>query len=268
MSLAQAIPQAATLGEQLREWRTRRRMSQMDLALDTEISTRHLSFIETGRSKPSPQMLQRIADCLDVPHRARNAMLLAAGYAPDYQERPLDSPEMTDMHAIVAHVLKGHEPYPALAVDRHWNMVAANGAIGVLIEQVAPKLLTPPVNVLRIALHPGGLAPQIVNYAEWREHILHRLDMQIEASADAGLIALREELTGYAVQANDNGTGQASSIAVPLVLDTIAGRISFVSTVTIFGTPVDITLSELAIEAFFPADAESAALLRDLAGRQ
>jgi transcriptional regulator with XRE-family HTH domain len=260
--------QVAPLGEQLREWRTRRRMSQMDLALDTEISTRHLSFIETGRSKPSAQMLGRIADCLEVPHRARNALLLAAGYAPDYAERSLDSPEMAGMRAIVEHVLKGHEPYPALAVDRHWNMIAANAAIAILIEQVSPALLAPPVNVLRLALHPDGLAPQIVNYGEWHAHILHRIDLQIEASADAGLIALREELAGYAVEANDNGPGHVNSIAVPLILDTIAGQIRFVSTVTIFGTPVDITLSELAIEAFFPADAESAALLQKLAGSQ
>jgi len=257
--------QAAPLGEQLREWRTRRRMSQMDLALDSEISTRHLSFIETGRSKPSAAMLGRIADCLDIPHRARNALLLAAGHAPDYQERPLDSAEMAGMQAIVAHVLKGHEPYPALAVDRHWNMIAANDAIAILIEQVAPALLAPPANVLRIALHPDGLAPQIANYGIWRAHILHRLDLQIEASADAGLIALRDEIAAYPGPANDNGAGVVSSIAVPLVLDTIAGRISFVSTVTIFGTPVDITLSELAIEAFFPADAASAALLQRLA---
>ena len=259
--------QVAPLGAQLREWRTRRRMSQMDLALDTEISTRHLSFIETGRSKPSAQMLERIADCLDVPHRARNAMLLAAGYAPDYQERLLDSPEMEGMRAIVEHVLKGHQPYPALAVDRHWNMVAANEAIAILIEQISPALLAPPVNVLRIALHPEGLAPQIVNYAMWRAHILHRLDLQIEASGDVGLGALRDELAGYAVEANDNDVGPISGIAIPLILDTAAGRISFVSTVTIFGTPVDITLSELAIEAFFPADAESAELLRKLAAR-
>jgi len=258
--------QVATLGEQLREWRTRRRMSQMDLALDTEISTRHLSFIETGRSKPSAAMLGRIADCLEVPHRARNALLLAAGYAPDYQERPLDSDEMAGMRAIVDHVLKGHEPYPALAVDRHWNMIAANGAIAILIEQVSPALLAPPVNVLRLALHPDGLAPQIVNYGEWRAHILHRIDLQIEASGDAGLIALREELAGYAVEANDNVGEHVSGIAVPLILDTVAGQIRFVSTVTIFGTPVDITLSELAIEAFFPADAESAVLLQKLAG--
>ena len=259
--------QVAPLGEQLREWRTRRRMSQMDLALDTEISTRHLSFIETGRSKPSAQMLQRIADCLDVPHRARTALLLAAGYARDSQERPLDRDEMAGMRAIVEHVLKGHEPYPALAVDRHWNMVAANSAVGILAGLAAPHLFEPPVNVLRIALHPEGLAPHIANQGEWRAHILERLDHQIDASADAGLVALREELAGYPAAEDEHHRGLANGIAVPLILDTPMGQIRFVSTVTIFGTPVDITLSELAIEAFFPADAESAALLQKLAGK-
>lgn len=259
--------QVATLGEQLREWRTRRRMSQMDLALDTEISTRHLSFIETGRSKPSAQMLQRIADCLEVPHRARNALLLAAGYAPDYQERALDSVEMAGMRAIVEHVLKGHEPYPALAVDRHWNMVAANGAVEILAQLAAPHLFEPPVNVLRIALHPEGLAPHIANRGEWRAHLLERLDHQIDASGDAGLIELRAELAGYPAEPEEHHRGAANGIAVPLILDTPMGQIRFVSTVTIFGTPVDITLSELAIEAFFPADAESAALLQKLADR-
>lgn len=257
--------QVATLGEQLREWRTRRRMSQMDLALDTEISTRHLSFIETGRSKPSAAMLGRIADCLEVPLRARNALLLAAGYAPDYQERALDSAEMTGMRAIVEHVLKGHEPYPALAVDRHWNMVAANAAVSLLTQLAAPELFEPPVNVLRVAMHPRGLAPHIVNRGEWRAHLLERLDHQIDASADAGLIALREELAGYGADTGDDHGSAANGIAVPLILDTPMGQIRFVSTVTIFGTPVDITLSELAIEAFFPADAESAALLQAMA---
>ncbi|MBO9698028.1 MAG: helix-turn-helix transcriptional regulator [Sphingopyxis sp.] len=259
--------QVAPLGEQLREWRTRRRMSQMDLALDSEISTRHLSFIETGRSKPSAQMLQRIADCLEVPHRARNALLLAGGYAPDYQERPLDSSEMAGMKAIVEHVLKGHEPYPALAVDRHWDMVAANAAVALLTRLAAPELLEPPVNVLRVAMHPKGLAPHIVNRGEWRAHLLERLDHQIDASADTGLVALRDELAGYGADAGDDRGGATNGIAVPLILDTPMGPIRFVSTVTIFGTPVDITLSELAIEAFFPADAESAALLQALAGR-
>ncbi|KTE15540.1 helix-turn-helix domain-containing protein [Sphingopyxis sp. H115] len=256
----------ASLGEQLREWRVRRRMSQMDLALDSEISTRHLSFIETGRSRPSAAMLQRLADCLEVPHRARNAMLLAGGYAPDFQERPLDSEEMAGMKAIVEHVLRGHEPYPALAVDRHWNMIAANNAVALLTQLAAPELFEPPVNVLRIALHPEGLAPHIVNHGEWRAHILERLDHQIDASADAGLIALREELAGYPASTSAHDRSAANGIAVPLILDTPMGQIRFVSTVTIFGTPVDITLSELAIEAFFPADAESAALLRAMAG--
>ena len=186
--------QAATIGTQLREWRSRRRLSQMDLALDADISTRHLSFIETGRANPSPDMVRRLADRLDVPHRARNALLLAAGYAPNYQERPLDSPEMAGVRTVVDHILKGHEPYPAIAVDRHWNMIAANGAIGILVEQIAPELLIPPVNVIRLALHPDGLAPQIANFAEWRSHILDRLDRQIETSADTKLVDLLAEV--------------------------------------------------------------------------
>ena len=255
----------APLGALLRDWRTRRRMSQMDLALDSEISTRHLSFIETGRSRPSAATVDRLAECLQVPHRARNALLIAAGHAPEFAERALDSDEMAGVRAIVEHVLRGHEPYPALAVDRHWNMIAANSAIAILTEQVASALLKPPVNVLRIALHPDGLAPQIVNFGEWRAHILHRLDMQVEASADAELAALLGELAGYDRQANDNQTAiPADAVAIPLILDTVAGRISFVSTVTVFGTPLDITLSELAIEAFFPADRASAELLQKL----
>lgn len=253
------------LGQMLRDWRSRRRMSQMDLALDSDISTRHLSFIETGRARPSAATVERLAACLQVPHRARNALLVAAGHAPEFSERALDSEEMAGVRAIVDHVLRGHEPYPALAVDRHCNMIAANDAIGILIEQVSPELLEGPANVLRIALHPDGLAPQIVNFGEWRAHILHRLDLQIEASGDAGLVALREELAGYDRQANDNQVADVpEAVAVPLILDTVAGRIQFISTVTVFGTPLDITLSELAIEAFFPADRASADLLRSL----
>ena len=253
------------LGQMLRDWRSRRRMSQMDLALDSDISARHLSFIETGRARPSAATVERLAECLQVPHRARNALLVAAGHAPEFAERSLDSEEMAGVRAIVEHVLRGHEPYPALAVDRHWNMVSANEAIGILIEQVAPALLAPPVNVLRVALHPDGLAPRIANFGEWRAHILHRLDLQIEASSDAGLVTLREELAGYDRQANDNHAPvPADAVAVPLVLDTVTGRISFLTTVTVFGTPLDITLSELAIEAFFPADRASAELLRKL----
>lgn len=257
--------QPSPIGVQLREWRSRRRLSQMDLALDADISTRHLSFIETGRARPSPDMIQRLADRLDVPHRARNALLLAAGYAPDYAEQALDSPDMAGVRTVVDHILKGHEPYPAIAVDRHWNMITSNGAIGILIEQIAPELLQPPVNVIRLALHPRGLAPQIANFSEWRSHILDRLDRQIEASADPGLAALRAEVAAYPSSYNDNEGGMENPIAVPLVLDTVVGRIAFLSTITIFGTPVDVTLTELAIEAFFPADAASAELLRTLA---
>jgi transcriptional regulator with XRE-family HTH domain len=256
--------QQTNVGTQLREWRSRRRLSQMELALDAEISTRHLSFIETGRARPSPDMIERLAERLEVPHRARNALLLAAGYAPDYRERPLDSPDMEGVRTVIDHILKGHEPYPAIAVDRHWNMIAANGAIGILIEQVAPALLVPPVNVLRIALHPDGLATQIANFGEWRDHIVERLDRQIEVSADTELVALREEISHYPRPHNDNDGAVSGAIAIPLLLDTVVGRISFVTTITIFGTPVDVTLSELAIEAFFPADAHSAELLRKL----
>lgn len=252
-------------GSQLREWRQRRRMSQMDLALDAEISTRHLSFIETGRSRPSPDMIDRLAHTLEIPARARNALMLAAGFAPTRSERALDDPDMEGVRVVIDHVLKGHEPYPALAVDRHWNMVAANSAIGLLTEQIAPALLSGQVNVLRLALHPDGLAPQIVNLAEWRVHILERLDQQIAASADAGLMALREEIAAYPCATGDNDNGHvANPVAVPLILNTVAGPMRFISTITVFGTPVDVTLSELAIEAFFPADAATRAMLSGL----
>ncbi|WP_231733284.1 MULTISPECIES: hypothetical protein [unclassified Blastomonas] len=173
---------------------------------------------------------------------------------------------MAEALAAVEHLLKAHEPFPALAVDRHWNMVAANGALAVLTEQIAPYLLEPPVNVLRLALHPDGLAPQIVNYEQWRSYILHRLDRDIELTADSGLAELRDELAAYPGSANDNAPPGRAPIALPMIIDTVAGRLSFMSTVTIFGTPRDITLSELALETFFPADAHTMQVLRSLAG--
>lgn len=248
------------VGHQLREWRERRRLSQMDLALDAGISTRHLSFLETGRSQPSTGMLERLAERLDIPLRARNGLLVAAGFAPRHSERLLDDPAMRHAQTAVGHILKGHEPYPALAVDRHWNMVAANDAIGFFTEQIGAALLEPPVNVLRIALHPDGLAPQIVNLGEWHAHVIERLDQQIEATADTGLAELREEIAGYPHPADDYDA-RGDRIWLPMILDTVAGRLSFISTITIFGTPADITLSELAIEAFFPADEETAKVL-------
>lgn len=245
-----------SFGDHLRLWRRRRRVSQLDLALDAEISQKHLSFCESGRARPSREMVLRLADHLRVPLRERNALLLAAGFAPLYIERRLDDPSLAAAREAVARVLEGHEPYPALAVDRHWTLLAMNAAVPPLLAGVADAaLLAPPVNVLRLSLHPGGLAPAIVNLAEWRVHILERLARQVELTADATLAALAEELAGYPAPPAPAAAPAAELVALPLRLRTPAGELAFVSTVTVFGTPVDVTLSELAIEAFFPADA-------------
>lgn len=245
-------------GEQIRSWRTRRRMTQLDLALETDISTRHLSFIETGRSRPSRGMLLRLADNLRIPPRERNALLVTAGFAPAQPERPLHDPALSAARQAVEKVLAAYEPYPALAIDRHWNLVAANAGAAAFLAGAAPRLLEPPVNVLRLSLHPDGLAPRIENLAEWRIHVFRRLEEQIDASGDAALVALLEELQGY-----PGGGGKAgrAEIALSLRLRTPAGTLSFLSMTTMFGTPIDITLAELAIEAFLPADAETAAAL-------
>lgn len=252
--------QILPVGAQLRAWRGRRRLSQLDLALDAEISARHLSFLETGRSRPSRPMLMRLADRLAIPARDRNLLLVAAGFAPALPERSLDDPALAAARRAVDLVLTAHEPFPALAVDRHWHMLAANAGVAPLLADVAPYLLAPPVNVLRLSLHPEGVAPRIVNLAEWRAHIFHRLEAQIEASADQGLVDLLAELRGY-----PGGTAKAADhyggVAVPLVLRAGGAELSFLSTTTMFGTPIDITLSELAIEAFLPADAATARLL-------
>ena len=257
-------PQLRQLGDQIREWRQLRRRSQMDLALDAEISTRHLSFIETGRSRPSRDMVLLIADHLEVPLRERNAMLLAGGFAPVYAERTLDDPELAAARRAIDIVLRGHEPYPALAIDRHWNLVAANRAVGSLIAGTAPSLLEPPINILRLSLHPQGLARQILNLAEWRAHLLERLKRQVAATADTGLAELLEELRAYPGMEGAGSWSEIGSVIVPLRLATPLGELSFVSTTTVFGTPMDVTLSELAIESFFPADEATAGRLRAL----
>lgn len=246
-----------SVGELLREWRLRRRMSQLLLATEAEISTRHLSFVESGRSLPSREMVMHLAERLDVPLRERNALLVAAGYAPLYRERALDDPQLTAAREAVELVLRGHEPYPALAIDRHWNIVAANASLAPLVGDASPALLAAPVNALRLSLHPEGIAPRIVNWHAWRAHLLARLQRQIEASADPVLLALHDELAAY--PAPQHALPAAAepvlhAIAVPLRIRTALGELSFYSTTTVFGTPVDITLSELAIEAFFPAD--------------
>lgn len=246
------------IGHLLRDWRRRRHLSQLDLACEAEISSRHLSFLETGRSVPSREMVLRLARQLEVPLRERNALLIAAGYAPVFRERPLGDPTLTAARKIVDLLLAGHEPYPALAVDRHWTMLAANRTVSLMLTGIEPSLLEAPVNVLRLTLHPGGLAPRIVNLAEWRLHLLERLQRQIDVSADPVLLELHRELSSYPVNGNKRSTSSETDfagVAVPFQLATEGGVLSFLSTTTVFGTPVDITLSELALESFFPADA-------------
>ncbi len=277
LSLTQGAPAAPStasrsVGDLLREWRQRRRMSQLLLAAEADISTRHLSFVESGRAMPSREMVMHLAERLDVPLRARNALLVAAGYAPLFRERPLSDPQLSAAREAVELVLKGHEPYPALAIDRHWTIVATNNALTPLLAGASPDLLKPPVNALRLSLHPDGIASSIVNWHAWREHVLARLQRQIDVSADDTLSALRDELAAYpppaGAEAPDAGDSPLNQIAVPLRLRTPLGVLSLLSTTTVFGTPVDVTLSELAIEAFFPADPETAAVLRDSAGKQ
>ncbi len=258
-----------TLGDLLRAWRQRRRRSQLDLALDAGISTRHLSFVETGRARASREVVLRLAEELALPLRERNQLLLAAGYAPVFADRSLDDPALTAARLAVDRVLEGHAPYPALAVDRHWTLVTANAALGPLLEGVAPWLLEPPVNVLRLGLHPEGLAPRVLNFGTWRAHLLARLQRQYEATADATIAALVEELCAYpvATPAGRSAIEDLGGIAVPLRLRTGAGELAFISTITVFGTPLDLTLAELAIESFFPADAATAEALQRAASR-
>lgn len=257
----------APFGEHLRHWRQHRRLSQQGLALEAEISTRHLSYVETGRAQPSREMVLRLAERLSVPLRERNALLVAAGFAPMYQARPLDHPDLAAARQAVELVLKGHEPSPALAVDRHWNLVAANAVVPLLLDGVAPWLLEPPVNVLRLSLHPEGLGPRLANSAQWRAHLLHRLQQQIAATADSELQMLHDEIAAYPFT-KDKDSPLPSPIAVPFELHTHLGTLSFISTITIFGTPVDVTLQELAVESFFPANAETQQALQRLQARR
>jgi len=255
------VPSGA--GALLREWRRRRRLSQMDLALDAGVSTRHLSFLETGRARPSAPMIARLAERLDIPLRDRNRILLAAGFAPAYGQRGLDEPDMEPVRVVIDRLLAAHEPFPALVVDRHWGLVAGNAPLGLLTAGAAAHLLEEPVNVLRLALHPEGLAPRIANLSEWRAHLLDRLARQAAMSADPALAALHEELGAY--PGGDPGQTHdltAGDIATPLRLRADGGELAFLSTITTFGTAADVTLAELSIEAFFPADEHTAAALR------
>src|SRR5690606_24071082 len=266
---ASAITTAtSSFGQHLREWRQRRRMSQLDLALAADVSARHLSFIETGRARPSREMVLHLCERLSVPLRERNAILLSAGYAPVFPRRSLDDPALTQARKAVELVLKGHEPFPALAVDRHWNLVSANHAVSHLMAGAADELLAPPVNVLRLSLHPRGLAPRIENYAEWRHHILERLRQQIDVSADPVLVDLHRELSRYPMTLmHRSATADLphDGVVTPIRLRSDAGVLSLFGTTTVFGTPIEVTLAELAIEAFFPADDATAEKLHALA---
>jgi transcriptional regulator with XRE-family HTH domain len=268
-----ALPTASpsgqhTFGQHLRHWRQHRRLSQLDLSHQADISTRHVSFLETDRATPSRDMVLRLAERLDVPLRERNTLLTSAGFAAMYRERGLDHPDMTEARAAVDLILRCHEPNPALAMDRHWHLVAANRMIPLFLEGLAPEMLEPPVNVLRLSLHPQGLAPRILNLAQWKHHLFARLHQQIQNTQDAELKALVEELHSYSAHHAPDDLhlhGETRGVVMPLQLQSSQGVLSFISTVTIFGSPMDITLQELALETFLPADAFTAQQLRLLA---
>lgn len=266
MHLAASSPKRP-VGDLIREWRRHRRLSQLELANHANISTRHLSFVESGRAQPSREMILHLAHSLDVPLRERNALLVAAGFAPAFAERPLTDAAMLAARQLIDRLLEGFEPYPALTIDRHWQLVSCNKTTLRLLDGVSPTLLAPPVNVLRLSLHPDGLAPRIRNLPEWRAHLLHRLQQQIDASHDPQLIALQNELHALpSPHADKPVPPPASAIAVAMQLEVGDKVLSLLSTTTVFGSPVDITLAELALEAFVPTDAETASALQELAG--
>ncbi|TQM03866.1 helix-turn-helix domain-containing protein [Pseudonocardia kunmingensis] len=260
--------QPPRIGALLRQWRQRRRLSQLDLALAAETSARHLSCVETGRARPSREMVLRLSTALDVPLRERNALLLAAGYAPAYRESSLDDEDMAAVRSAVEVMLTAHEPYPAVLVDRCWNVLGANRGMAVLMDGVPERLLAPRPNVFRLALHPDGLAARLVNLSEVRTLFLDRLQRQVNASGDPELRALLDEVGRYPAPASDGAAGsdreprRASPIEVPLQIRTPQGVLSMFSTMATFGAPADVTLSELAIELFYPLDEFTSAALR------
>lgn len=267
--MQRAAASSRPVGDLLREWRRHRRLSQLELAAEADISTRHLSFVESGRSQPSRDMIVHLSEYLDVPLRERNALLVAAGFAPMYAERVLDDPALNAARHTIDLLLKGMEPYPALAVDRHWQLVTSNQAAMRLMAGVSESLLQPPINVLRVSLHPAGLAPRIRNLPQWRAHLLDRLRRQIDASHDTQLIELMRELQALPCPSVDPGEqgDTYAQIAVPMQLEVDGVVLSMLSTTTVFGTPTDITLAELALEAFVPADDATAEHLRAMAMR-
>jgi len=258
-------PQPLRVGDHLRGWRQRRHLSQLDLAVDAEISARHLSFIETGRALPSRDMVLKLAERLAVPLRERNVLLVAAGFAPAFPQRPLDDPMLNSARRAIELVLRAHEPNPALAYDRHWNLVTANRMVAPLLQGIPQRLLQPPLNILRLAFHPEGLASRTVNLAEWCGHLLERLHRQCEATADGELLKLYDDLKSYPIPARSAAVAPDNNVALALKLRHNGEVLSFISTTMVFGTPVDVTLSELALETFFPADDLTTERMRKIA---
>jgi len=256
--------QPRPIGKHLRDWRQRRRLSQLNLAGDAEISARHLSFLETGRAHPSREMILRLAEQLDIPIRERNVLLVAAGFAPIFPERRLNDPALAPANDAIMLALDAHKPYPAFGLDRLWRVIASNSALPELFEGVHEELLAPPINALRISLHPRGLAPRIANLAVWRAHLLYRLRRQIDLTADAALVDLQRELLSYPAP-SETIEHPADQAMIPLQIHVGGKLLSFFSTTMIFGTAADVTLSELALEFFFPANAQTAARVRDFA---
>ncbi|MFI7354306.1 helix-turn-helix domain-containing protein [Streptomyces avidinii] len=256
-----------SVGTLLRAWRERRGISQLELAGRAASSSRHISFIETGRSRPSEEMVLRLADHLDVPVRERNALLLAAGYAPRYAHTGLDDPAMGTLREGIERLLAGYEPYPALVVDATYDVVAANRGIAMLLDGLPEHLLTPPLNAMRITLHPEGLAPRIRNLTAWRGHLLAQMERQIALARSEPLRALYEEVSAYPVaERADDGApeGPAAYLALPLVIEHDGHVLSFVSSIATFNTPMDVTVAELAIETMLPADPATVKYLRSL----
>lgn len=263
--LAAMTTQHSSFGALLRRWRERRRMTQVDLAFAADSSTRHLSCLETGRAQPSREIIRRLADCLNIPLREQNTLLLAAGFAPAFAERPVA--ELEAARRAMDTVLQAHLPYPAFAVDRHWNVVLSNSALPQLYEGCSKEMLRLPVNAVRLVLHPEGMGPRILNYLDWRAHTLHLLRNQLEMQADAGLEALLAEVQSYPVpprsEAN-SGFDATQRLATPMRIATRFGTVSFLNTLTVFGTPSDVTLAELALEMLFPADEETIGIVAEM----
>jgi transcriptional regulator with XRE-family HTH domain len=256
-----------SVGDLLREWRRRRGLSQLDLAIQADVSSRHVSFVETGRTVPSRRMVLHLAEHLQVPLRERNRLLVAAGYAPVFRERPLDGPDLRAARQALRQILRAHLPNPAVVVDRRWNLLLANDAARVLLAGVSPALLEPPVNMMRLGLHPDGFAARLANQAQVRRFLLTRLSRQAHQSGDPDLVALHAELAGHG-DGDATGPPDPAEIAMPLRIAYAGTELSFLGTITTFGAAFDITLDDIVVEALFPTDAATAAALQEIAARE